>query len=308
MGYSFRGRRTGNARQAPRLSQFISVLHNPFYAGAYAYGKSTHCTTLVEGRLSKTYGHDRPMAAWSVLLRDHHAGYNTWADFERNQERLRRNAFGKPAGGAKAGRGGRALLAGLLRCRRCGRLLSVVYNSRGRVARYLCRAGHAMHGLAPCLGVGARRPDELVAAEIQAIVEPLAVDAALAAMDLAEQQITERRRALELECEQARAPCSLPSDGAYESVDPDNSAGRPNSKFGGMPHSPTCGSARRAWPNGSRSGAPAGPRSLAAPGERPARGPGRLPTADARVKQQLVRTLVEEIVVDVDDATRGSSS
>jgi DNA invertase Pin-like site-specific DNA recombinase len=91
---------------APAYRNIIAVLQNPFYAGAYAYGKSTHRTTLVDGRLSKTYGHDRPMAAWRVLLRDHHAGYVTWTEFERNQERLRRNAFRRPAGRAKAGRGG----------------------------------------------------------------------------------------------------------------------------------------------------------------------------------------------------------
>ena len=74
---------------APVYRNIIAVLQNPFYAGAYAYGKSTHRTTLVDGRLSKTYGHDRPMAAWRVLLRDHHAGYITWPEFERHQERLR---------------------------------------------------------------------------------------------------------------------------------------------------------------------------------------------------------------------------
>ena len=206
---------------APVYRNIISVLRNPFYAGAYAYGKSTHRTTLVDGRLAKTYGHDRPMAAWRVLLRDHHAGYIGWTEFERNQERLRRNAFGKAAGRAKAGRGGRALLAGLLRCRRCGRMLQVAYTGRGTVARYLCRLGNSMHGLAPCIGVGARRPDELVAAEVLRVVEPFAVEASVAAMDLAVQQATDRRRALELECEQAQYAVQL-AQRRYEAIDPDN--------------------------------------------------------------------------------------
>src|SRR5258708_8288538 len=121
------GKRHGPPWQwlAPVYRNIIAVLQNPFYAGAYAYGKSTHRTTLVDGRLAKSYGHDRPMAAWRVLLHDHHTGYITWTALERNQERLRRNAFSKPAGRAKAGRGRRALLAGLLRRRRCGRMLHV---------------------------------------------------------------------------------------------------------------------------------------------------------------------------------------
>jgi DNA invertase Pin-like site-specific DNA recombinase len=288
---------------APVYRNIISVLQNPFYAGAYAYGKSTHRTTLVEGRLTKTYGHDRPMAAWRVLLRDHHAGYIPWTDFERNQERLRRNAFRKPAGGAKAGRGGRALLAGLLRCRRCGRMLGVAYTGRGTVARYICKVGRTMHGLAPCIAVGARRPDELVAAEIVRIVEPLAVEAALAAMDLAVQQQTERRRALELECEQARYAVQL-ARRRYETVDPDNRL--------------VASELEVRW-NAALAYLRACEARLDEPPAMPAPPPDReallrlavdlhaawdAPTADARVKQQLVRTLVEEIVVDVDEARR----
>lgn len=52
----------------PAYRNIISVLQNPFYAGAYAYGRSTSRTTLVEGRLTKSYGHSRPMSAWTVLL------------------------------------------------------------------------------------------------------------------------------------------------------------------------------------------------------------------------------------------------
>jgi hypothetical protein len=55
---------------APVYRNIIAVLRNPFYAGAYAYGKSTHRTIVLDGRLAKTHGHDQPMAAWRVLLRD----------------------------------------------------------------------------------------------------------------------------------------------------------------------------------------------------------------------------------------------
>ena len=288
---------------APVYRNIIAVLQNPFYAGAYAFGKSTHRTTVVEGRLIKTYGHDQPMAAWRVLLHDHHAAYITWAEFERNQERLRRNAFSKPAGRPKAGRGGRALLAGLLRCRRCGRILSVAYTGRGTVARYVCKVGHTMQGLAPCLRVGARRPDELVAAEIVRVVQPLAVEAAVVAADLAVQQDTERRRALELECEEARYAVQL-ARRRYESVDPDNRlvASELEARWNAaLAHVRACET--------RLTDSPAMPAAaldreelvqLAAD----LRVAWDAPTVDARVKQQLVRTLVEEIIVDVDEARR----
>ena len=103
----------------------ISVLKNPFYAGAYAYGKSEKRTEIVDGRARKSYGHRKPLEEWEVLLKDHHEGYIDWAEFERNQKQLAANAYGK-AGGAKSGRGGRAL-AGRAACpaARCGRRLLV---------------------------------------------------------------------------------------------------------------------------------------------------------------------------------------
>lgn len=66
-----------------------------------------------------------------MVLKDHHEGYIGWSEYERNQELLAANAYGK-AGGVKSGRGGRALLPGLLSCGRCGRRLVVIYAGRGQ--------------------------------------------------------------------------------------------------------------------------------------------------------------------------------
>jgi hypothetical protein len=114
-----------------RYRNVISVLKNPFYAGAYAYGKGEKRTEIVDGRARKSYGHRRPLEEWEVLLKDRHDGYIDWAEFERNQKQLAINAYGK-AGGAKSGRGGRALLAGLIFCGRCGRHLMVTYSGLRR--------------------------------------------------------------------------------------------------------------------------------------------------------------------------------
>jgi hypothetical protein len=94
-------------------------------------------------------------------------------EYEKNQERLSRNNFSKPAGAAKAARGGQALMAGILRCGRCGRMLQVLYGGRGiRRPRYNCRRGHAMQGLDPCISFGAQRPDAAVVREILLAVHP----------------------------------------------------------------------------------------------------------------------------------------
>ena len=72
----------------PCYRNVISVLQNPFYAGAYAYGKAVVQTKIVDGSLRKSYGHRRPMNEWTVLLRDHHEAYVSWEHFERTQGRL----------------------------------------------------------------------------------------------------------------------------------------------------------------------------------------------------------------------------
>src|ERR1700756_4160569 len=164
-----------------RYRNVISVLKNPFYAGAYAYGKSEKRTEIVDGRARKSYGHRKPLEQWEILLKDHHEGYVDWAEFERNQRQLAANAYGR-VGGVKSGRGGRALLPGLLICGRCGRRLSVVYASRGRPRPvYRCDRPNLMLGLQRCLIFGGPRVDAAIAEEILRAVEPMAVEAALEA-------------------------------------------------------------------------------------------------------------------------------
>src|SRR5207302_1099147 len=87
-----------------RYRNVISILKNPFYAGVYAYGKSEKRTTIVDGRARKSYGHHKPMGTWEVFIKDHHEGYISWAEFERNQALLAGNAYGR-VGDTKSGRG-----------------------------------------------------------------------------------------------------------------------------------------------------------------------------------------------------------
>jgi len=109
----------------PIYNTILRILRNPMYAGAYAFGKTEARTRVVGGRARKTIGHVKPPENWTVLIRDHHAGYIAWERYEHNQALLADNAHMKSRMEPKAGRGGRSLLASLLRCRRCGRMLHV---------------------------------------------------------------------------------------------------------------------------------------------------------------------------------------
>jgi len=203
-----------------RYRNVIAVLKNPFYAGAYAYGKSEKRTSLVDGRMRTTYKHRKPFDRWGVIIKDHHEGYIEWSEFERNQKLLAANAYGK-AGGVKSARGGRALLPGLLLCGTCGTRLVVAYSGHYSSPIYRCDRPHQMLGRRRCLTFGAKRVDVAVGREMLRAVEPIAVEAALHAEHQYGEQQGEQRRMLELELQQARYEASL-AERRYAACDPDN--------------------------------------------------------------------------------------
>jgi DNA invertase Pin-like site-specific DNA recombinase len=203
-----------------RYRNVISILKNPFYAGVYAYGKSEKRTTIVDGRARKSYGHRKPIGMWEVFIKDHHEGYISWAEFERNQALLAGNAYGR-AGDTKSGRGGRALLAGLVCCARCGRRLSVAYTGRYPRPIYRCEQPNVQLGQRRCLSVAGKRIDETIAAEMLRAVAPMAIEAAEEAERMLRQDDQDRRRIAELELQQARYDASL-AERRYAACDPDN--------------------------------------------------------------------------------------
>jgi DNA invertase Pin-like site-specific DNA recombinase len=206
----------------PVYNTVLKLLANPIYAGAYAFGKTQVRTVIIDGRARKTGGHKKPQTEWTVLLRDHHPGYISWEQFERNQAMIADNAHMKSRMQPKAGRGGKALLSGLLRCRRCGRMLTVSYGGTHRqVPRYHCKGAQLNHGEDWCISFGSLRTDQAVAEELLRAIGGNAVEAALEAAEKLRQQQHERRNVLELELEQARYEAKL-SARRYEAVDPDN--------------------------------------------------------------------------------------
>jgi len=194
----------------PVYNTIWHMLRNPMYAGGYAFGKTESRTRVVNGRARKSEGHVKALDTWMVLIRDHHPGYISWEQFERNQSMLADNAHMKSRMEPKAGRGGRSLLAGLLRCRRCGRMLHVAYSgTHGEVPRYHCRGAHINHGAGWCISFGGFKPDRAVAAEILKAVEGNAIEAALEVATRVAEQQRERHQALSMELEQARYEARL---------------------------------------------------------------------------------------------------
>ena len=288
----------------PTYRMVLSIVRSPFYAGGYAFGRRESRTRVVEGRATRTPGHDKPMDRWTSLIRDHHPGYIPWEHFERNQRRLEENAHMKGTIARKAGRGGRCLLAGLLRCARCGRMLHVVYG-RGDYARYECRAANRAEGAPRCIGFSARRPDEAVSAEILAVVQGSALAAAIEAGDLTEQQQHDQHRALALELEQATYQAALAAR-RYDAVDPDNRlvAAELEARWNGALERVTELQGRL------KTQGRVAPRSVHVDRDTLESLATDLPrvweaaSSEMRVKQRIARLLIHEIIANSDDGKR----
>jgi len=296
------GRMTSFEWRPIRYRNVISILKNPFYAGVYAYGKSEKRTEIVEGRARKSYGHGKPIGTWEVMIKDHHKGYISWAEYERNQKQLAGNTYGWP-GGAKSSRGGRALLSGMLTCGRCGRRLAVAYtgNPQSRPV-YRCDKPNLMMGLPRCMTFGGPRVDAAIAKELLRAVEPMAIEAALEAERVQRERQDEQQRIRTLALEQARYEAGL-AERRYAACDPDNrliAAQLENNwevalrRVEELQARPLSQEQDEVEPNAEALGDLA--RDLSAA--------WHAPGVTMRARQQLVRSLIVDIVVDVDDQAR----
>ncbi|HZD39566.1 MAG TPA: recombinase family protein, partial [Terriglobales bacterium] len=288
----------------PVYNSVLAILTNPLYAGAYAFGRTEARTQVVGGRARQTAGHPKPREQWTVLIRDHHPGYISWERFELNQEMLAENAHMKSRMGRQRGRGGPSLLVGLLRCRRCGRMLHVQYNNRKELKqiRYVCVNGNINQGLPKCIGFGGVRVDQAVSKEILKVIQPLAIDAALQAADQLAEQQSARVHALELELEQARYEARLAAR-RYEAIDPDNRlvASELESRWNAALCRVREVEEKIEQARAETSSTPVVNRDdlLALAEDLP--GVWESPASDPSLKQRIIRILIQEIVADVNE-------
>jgi DNA invertase Pin-like site-specific DNA recombinase/AraC-like DNA-binding protein len=220
VSYAAEGRTT--AWKAPVYNTVYHMLTNPIYAGVYAFGRTKSRVVIHDGRKRIVRGFRKEQDAWDVLLPDHHEGYITFADFERNQRLISDNANGKSFMSRGSVRRGSVLLAGLLRCGHCGRKLTVAYGgTKGDVGRYHCRGGHINHGAKPCISLGSLRIDRAIGNDVVERLQPLGIEAAIAAVEAHGVEHLEKQRQVALALEQARYNASHAAR-QYDAVDPDN--------------------------------------------------------------------------------------
>jgi len=156
----------------PCYATIYRILTNPVYGGAYAYGKTEHTMRYENGEPHRGIRR-KPREQWLALLPNSHEGYVSWEQFQQIQQAIAENVRGTGASGAV--QGGAALLAGLLRCRRCGRKLTVLYTGNHHVLRYACHRGWLDSGQPRCIAFGGISVDETIAKEVLCVAQPAAV-------------------------------------------------------------------------------------------------------------------------------------
>lgn len=289
--------------KTPSFSWLYQVITNPIYAGAYVYGRTSTRRAIRDGEVTQRIVRV-PRGEWKVLLHDRVAAYIDWNQFERIQTMLSKNSQARRARSSAPGaaKRGSALVAGLLRCRRCGQRLLVSYGGPAarRVARYTCVRDSTDRGGDPCVSFSSVDVDDHVGRAVLAVTRPAAIEASRRAAASYDREKEDVIAALSLE-RQAAHYAAERAFRQYDAVDPENRL--------------VADELERRWNEAlertrelderlerARS-SPVGPRpdldDFLALGETFSR-VWNNPGTDARLKKRLIRAVIEEIVVDVD--------
>ena len=158
-------------------ARVLGILKNPGYAGAYAFGRYTSRRTVDPSGTVHTAITERPRTDWPVLIKDHHEGYITWADYLANQARLAAN---HTAAGARPPREGTALCQGIISCGSCGKPMMTSYHTDARPS-YDCSSRRDQLTTPSCRSVAAACVDAAVAGALLDALTPGQVALALSA-------------------------------------------------------------------------------------------------------------------------------
>src|SRR5215510_5752826 len=213
---------TGEVQWGPlTMRRLASMLHNPVYAGIYAYGRREQRKVIIDGeirRRTKRLADDE----WVVRIVDAHPAYINVETYVSNRERLSHNQSRMHGAiGGTAPKEGRALLTGLVLCGRCGKRMRVDYSTHERTTwRYTCTGKNATEQ-SICWSIEGSHLDEHVEQLFLSTMVPEEIDLTIAV----EKEASGQARTLEAQwkarLEQARYEARH-AERRYKAVDPDN--------------------------------------------------------------------------------------
>ena len=293
-------RRNGDvAWRRPNYATIHRMIANPIYGGAYAYGKS--CVAAGYGAAGvRARSRRKARDEWLALIPGAHEGYIGWERAEAIRKMVSDNIPMSRYHGAP--KHGDALLAGLLRCRRCGRKLTVRYTgAKHNIPRYACARGWLDNGEPRCIAFGGLRVDDVIEEALFQVVEPGALAAAVEAEAQAAHRRDQVRDALMRDLEAARYAVDR-AFRQYDAADPTNRLVAAELELRW----------NRALAHINEIEAKIAAHDAAAP-PRPETAVLALdalrdnlkavwsaPTTDARLKKRIVRTVIQEVVADID--------
>lgn len=282
----------------PCYATIHRIIANPIYGGAYVYGR-TSVAAGYDGSGVRVKIRRKPRAEWLALKPGSHEGYVDWERAEAIRRMVSDNVPTSRHHGAP--KHGDALLAGLVRCRRCGRKLTVRYTgTKHDIPRYACHRGLLDNGEPRCIAFGGLRVDDAIETALLQVVEPGAIAAAVAAEAEASSRRDQVRDALNRDLQAARYVADR-AFRQYNAADPANrlvagelearwnkalvlvaeieakvathTAVPPRQELTPISFATLAGDLKSVW---------------------------TAPTTDARLKKRIVRTVICEVIADID--------
>jgi len=200
----------------PNRSTILSILHHPMYAGAYIFGRNkTEPARRVPGK-PNSGRRKATRDEWQVLLQNALPAYITWAQWERNQQRIKENSTKFGVGAAR----GSSVLAGRIVCAKCGLRMTVSYKENNN-AYFTCSAARSQFGDRLCQAFGAKELEPLVVRQVLVAMNPASIELSLKAAECVEgdhQRLEQHHRQ---SLERATYDAEL-ARRRYEEVDPSN--------------------------------------------------------------------------------------
>jgi len=161
----------------PTLAALHSILKNPAYAGALVHGRrSTEPTRQIPGRPA-TGRLRRPQSEWQALVKDVYPAYIAWEEYETIQQKIADNQQKMSERLTRKGgiRQGSAMLAGLVRCGKCGHAMTVAY--KGARVQYTCSRRRREYDKPSCQFLSGERIDTAVVEEFFRALAPANINA-----------------------------------------------------------------------------------------------------------------------------------
>jgi DNA invertase Pin-like site-specific DNA recombinase len=199
----------------------LKILHSPFYAGCYVYGRTKKVTRLLPGEVLNTIKtkHRVLRKDWKVLKHDSHEGYITWNQFLQNEHQMEKNSFKKQGVAIGVARKGSALLQGIILCGICGRSMNVQYWDH-RPA-YCCNKAQLEYAADGCQSVAGAGIEKAVEELLLDSIRPAQLEMSLGALDQIESQMRQVNEQWRLRQERANDGVKL-ARRFFDNADPDN--------------------------------------------------------------------------------------